>query len=248
MAKGLIDRATSNAASQRLLGAAGQYVQARAKRWMEDLAEKAGGAPGGIADKVSEVVSGDGKSQGKQPSKATVIIEDIDVGVPVSTAFNRWTQYQEFASFMKGVETVDPRDEVSQNWRVKIGPSRRSFEGRIMEQVPDRRIKWISKGAKGTSNGVITFHPLADDLTKILVVIEYYPSGPIEHIGNAFRVIGRRTRLDLKNFRRYVTLKGEAKEGFRQEIRNGKVQGREQDQEEPAGRGNGRQRQGNGRR
>ncbi|WP_232291985.1 SRPBCC family protein [Frankia sp. QA3] len=94
---------------------------------------------------------------------------------------------------------------------VKVFKSRRSWAAKVQEQIPDRRIVWTSEGAKGSTRGAVTFHPLADDLTRILLVIEYYPSGFMEKTGNLWRAGGRRARLDLKNFRRHITMQGEAR-------------------------------------
>src|SRR5690606_5772380 len=91
------------------------------------------------------------------------------------------------------------------------------------EQVPDDRISWSSEGAKGTMKGVVSFHRLAENLTRVLLVIEYYPSGFFEKTGNIWRAQGRRARLDLKNFARFITLKGEAEDSWRGEIRDGEV-------------------------
>ncbi|MGW9030747.1 SRPBCC family protein, partial [Streptomyces sp. NPDC055722] len=90
-------------------------------------------------------------------------------------------------------------------------------------QVPDYKIQWTSEGAKGTTKGVITFHALGENLTRILLVMEYYPSGLFEKTGNIWRAQGRRARLDFKNFDRFITLKGEAEDGWRGEIHDGEV-------------------------
>jgi hypothetical protein len=164
---------------------------------------------------------GGGGGGGKQ--KVINIIEDIHIGVPVDVAYNQWTQFQEFSSWMKGVESVDQTDEVESNWKVKVFKSRRSWTAKVTEQIPDRRIAWTSEGAKGTTKGVVTFHPLADDLTQVLLVIEYYPKGLFEKTGNIWRAGGRRTRLDLKHFRRFVMMSGEETGSWRGEIRDGEV-------------------------
>jgi hypothetical protein len=92
------------------------------------------------------------------------------------------------------------------------------------EQIPDERITWTTEGAKGTVKGVVTFHPLGENLTKILLIIEYYPSGLFEKTGNIWRAQGRRARLDLKHFRRFLMMEGAATgEGWRGEIRDGEV-------------------------
>jgi uncharacterized membrane protein len=192
----------------------------------------------GAAATAKEKIKGAfGKGGGGGQQKVTNIVEDISIGVPVSVAYDQWTQFQEFSQFMKGVEGVDQTDEVSTNWRVKVFKSRRSWKANVTEQIPDRRIAWTSEGAKGSTKGVVTFHPLADDLTKVLLVLEYYPSGFFEKTGNIWRAGGRRARLDLKHFRRFVMMRGEATGSWRGEIRDGEVvrgpDEEEQDQERP---------------
>jgi len=179
-----------------------------------------GGVGSGIAEKVKSVF---GKGGGGGGKKFVSIIEDISVGVPVDVAYNQWTQFQEFASFSKGVESVEQTDEVTSNWKVKVAKSRRNFKASVTEQIPDRRIAWTTEGAKGSIKGVVTFHPLADDLTQVLLVIEYYPAGLFEKTGNIWRAQGRRTRLDLKHFRRFVMMRGEETGSWRGEIRDGEV-------------------------
>ncbi|MER6804048.1 SRPBCC family protein, partial [Streptomyces sp. NPDC000678] len=160
------------------------------------------------------------RSAGKKP---TVIIEHIDVGVPLRTAYDQWTQYQDFSTFAKGVKSADRSDDTTSDWQLKVFWSNRSWKARTTEQVPDDRIAWSSEGAKGTTKGVVSFHRLADNLTRVLLVIEYYPTGLFEKTGNIWRAQGRRARLDLKNFARFITLKGEVEEGWRGEIRDGEV-------------------------
>src|SRR5215212_4405525 len=190
-------------------------------------------ALGGIGSGIKGLF-GRKKSGGSGNKKFMNIIEDISVGVPVNVAYDQWTQFQEFASFMKGVDSVDQADDVSSNWRVKVAKSRRNFKATVTEQIPDRKIAWTTEGAKGTVKGVVTFHPLADDLTQILLVMEYYPQGLFEKTGNIWRAQGRRTRLDLKHFRRFIMQRGEATGSWRGEIRDGEVV-RGPDEEESEG-------------
>jgi uncharacterized membrane protein len=199
-------------------------------------------ALGGVGEGIKEKVSGmfgRNKSGGAGGNKKFVsVIEDIHVGVPVNVAYDQWTQFQEFGSFTKGVESVEQADDVTSNWRAKVFKSRRSWKATVTEQIPDRRIAWTSEGAKGSTKGVVTFHPLADDLTQVLLVIEYYPQGLFEKTGNIWRAQGRRARLDLKHFRRFVMMRGEATGSWRGEIRDGEVvrQPEEVEQEEQEGR------------
>ncbi|MGQ4363060.1 SRPBCC family protein [Streptomyces sp. SAS_272] len=160
------------------------------------------------------------KSAGKKP---TVIMETIDVGVSLRTAYDQWTQYQDFSTFAKGVKSANRADDTTSDWQAKVFWSNRSWKAKTTEQVPDDRIVWTSEGAKGTTKGVVSFHELAENLTRILLVIEYYPTGLFEKTGNIWRAQGRRARLDLKNFARFITIKGEAQDSWRGEIRDGEV-------------------------
>ena len=177
-----------------------------------------GAAMKGLGEKIKSALG-----RGGGTPKATNIVESIDVGLPVEVVYNQWTQYPEFAKFMKGVEGVDAKNETETVWRVKVFRSRRTWTAKTQEQVPDRRIAWTSEGAKASTRGVVTFHPLADDLTRVLLVMEYYPQGLFEKTGNIWRAGGRRARLDLKHFRRFVSLNGKETGSWRGEIRDGEV-------------------------
>ncbi|WP_351224463.1 SRPBCC family protein [Streptomyces sp. NPDC002133] len=185
------------------------------------LSEKAKSLKDSVVDKAKEAFGGGkGKSGG---NKSMNIIEALDVGVPLRTAYDHWTQYEEFSSFTKGVRSVSMSDEMTSDWKVKVGPSSRSFKATVQEQIPDDRIAWTSEGAKGSTKGAVSFHELAPTLTRIVLVVEYYPSGFFEKTGNLWRAQGRRMRLDFKHFQRYVTLTDEEPEGWRGEIRDGEV-------------------------
>ncbi|MGY6021397.1 SRPBCC family protein [Streptomyces spinosirectus] len=164
-----------------------------------------------------------GKRKGGAGKKPTVIIESIDVGVDLRTAYDQWTKYQDFSTFAKGVKSANRADDTQSDWQMKIFWSNRSWKAKTTEQIPDDRILWTSEGAKGTTKGVVSFHRLDDNLTRVLLVIEYYPKGLFEKTGNIWRAQGRRARLDLKNYVRFITLKGEAEDGWRGEIRDGEV-------------------------
>ncbi|GGK75097.1 SRPBCC family protein [Streptomyces flaveus] len=166
---------------------------------------------------------GKGKRKGRAGKKPTVIMEFIDVGVPLRTAYDQWTQYQDFSTFAKGVKGANRVDDTTSDWQLKVFWSNRSWKANTTEQVADDRISWTSEGSKGTTKGVVSFHYLAENLTRILLVIEYYPQGFFEKTGNIWRAQGRRARLDLKNFARFITIKGEAEDSWRGEIRDGEV-------------------------
>ncbi|MEV6183648.1 SRPBCC family protein, partial [Streptomyces sp. NPDC052015] len=183
----------------------------------------AGRAKDSVVGALKNLTGGKGRRKGGAGKKPTVIIEFIDVGVPLRTAYDQWTQYQDFSTFAKGVKSANRADDTTSDWQLKVFWSNRSWKAHTTEQVADERISWTSEGAKGTTKGVVTFHSLADNLTRVLLVIEYYPKGLFEKTGNIWRAQGRRARLDLKNFARFITLKGEAEDGWRGEIRDGEV-------------------------
>lgn len=177
------------------------------------------GGLSGIKDKVKGLF---GKGGGGN-KKFMNIEETIDVGVPVRQAYNVWTQLQDVPKWSKAVQSVSQDDETKSGWNAKIFLSKRNWKAKITEQVPDRKIKWTSEGPKGTVDGVVTFHELAPNLTRILLVLEYHPAGLFEKTGNLWRAQGRRARLDLKLYRRYVMNSDEDVEGWRGEIQDGEV-------------------------
>ncbi|AXE76417.1 SRPBCC family protein [Streptomyces atratus] len=187
------------------------------------VGEKAKGVKDKVVGKVKEAFGGGKGKRKSSGGKVMNIIEVLDVGVPLRVAYDHWTQYDQFSSFAKGVRDVSKSDEISSDWKVKVGPSSRSFKATVQEQIPDDRIVWTSEGAKGTTRGAVSFHELAPSLTRIVLVVEYYPSGFFEKTGNLWRAQGRRMRLDFKHFQRYVSLAQEEPEGWRGEIRDGEV-------------------------
>ncbi|MFF3467206.1 SRPBCC family protein [Streptomyces sp. NPDC002619] len=166
---------------------------------------------------------GGGKGRKSGTPKVMNMVEVLDVGVPLRFAYDHWTQYEKFSSFTKGVRSASRGKEADSDWKVKVGPSTRGWKATTQEQVPDERIVWTSQGAKGTTRGCVSFHELAPSLTRIVLVVEYYPSGFFEKTGNIWRAQGRRLRLDFKHFQRYVTLTDEEADGWRGEIRDGEV-------------------------
>ncbi|MEV6793463.1 SRPBCC family protein [Streptomyces sp. NPDC051320] len=179
-----------------------------------------------LKDTLGEKVKGmfgKGRKGGGGKSKSVTIVEDIDVGVPVREAYDQWTQFQEFSTFAKGVVSVEKADDTSSNWKVKVAKSTRSWKANVTEQVADERITWTTEGAKGTVKGVVTFHRITDNLTRVLLVLEYFPKGLFEKTGNIWRAQGRRARLDLKLYRKFIMMRGEATDGWRGEIRDGEV-------------------------
>ncbi|MFD7604214.1 SRPBCC family protein [Streptomyces mirabilis] len=217
----LLDTAENGGSGGSLLGIGGRILKGDSPL-KAFVGEKAKGLKDNVMDKVKSVFGG-GRGGKSGSTKVMNIIEVLDVGVPIRVAYNYWTQYEEFSDFTKGVRSVSRNDETASDWKVKVGPSTRSWKATVQEQVPDERIVWSSEGAKGTTHGCVSFHELTPDLTRIVLVVEYYPSGLFEKTGNLWRAQGRRLRLDFKNFQRYVTFADEDVEGWRGEIRDGEV-------------------------
>jgi uncharacterized membrane protein len=182
------------------------------------------GAASGIKDKIT---GGGNKGEDGEATSSTNIIETIDVGVPLSVAYNQWTEFGAFPSFMKKVEDVEAEEDNKLTFRAQIFLSHREWEATVLEQVPDERIVWRSKGEKGHVDGAVTFHELAPNLTRILVVLEYYPQGLFEKTANLWRAQGRRARAELRHFRRHVmtrtVLNPDDVEGWRGVIEDGEV-------------------------
>ncbi|WP_328511544.1 SRPBCC family protein [Streptomyces mirabilis] len=217
----LLDTAENGGSGGSLLGIGGRILKGDSPL-KAFVGEKAKGLKDNVMDKVKSVFGG-GRGGKSGSTKVMNIIEVLDVGVPIRVAYNYWTQYEEFSDFTKGVRSVSRNDETASDWKVKVGPSTRGWKATVQEQVPDERIVWSSEGAKGTTHGCVSFHELTPDLTRIVLVVEYYPSGFFEKTGNLWRAQGRRLRLDFKNFQRYVTFADEDVEGWRGEIRDGEV-------------------------
>jgi uncharacterized membrane protein len=182
-----------------------------------------------IKDKVSDAVGGDkGGKKGKDKKfKFINIVEALDLPVPREVAYQAWTQFEQFPSFMKKVENVEQKEDETVEWKAQIFWSHRSWTAEIVDQVPNERIVWRSKGQKGHVDGAVTFHELTPDLTRMLINLEYYPQGLFERTGNLWRAQGRRARLELKFFRRYISsdvlLRQDEVEGWPGEIHDGKV-------------------------
>ena len=167
------------------------------------------------------------KLKGNKSGMDSSILETIEVNVPVRTAYNQWTQFKDFPSFMKKVESVEQEADEKLTWKAQIFLSHRSWESTIIEQVPEERIVWKSKGSKGSVDGAVSFHELAPDLTRVMLVLQYHPQGFVEMTANLWRAQGRRVRLELKHFVRHVmtetVLHPDEVPGWRGEIRDCQV-------------------------
>ncbi|MFP5022380.1 SRPBCC family protein [Pseudonocardia phyllosphaerae] len=203
------------------------------KAAMEGGSPLGGALKGGLSaikDKVTDAVGlGSGGSGSGESGKFKFmnIVEELDVGVPIRVAYDQWTLFADFPSFMKKVHSVEQESDEKTTWKAQVFWSKRTWTATIIEQVPDSHIIWRSQGAKGYVNGIVSFHDLAPNLTKVLLVLEYYPVGLFEKTGNIWRAVGRRARLEFKHYRRHVMVQTlvnqEDLEGWRGEIRDSEV-------------------------
>ena len=143
----------------------------------------------------------------KAPKGASKIRESIEVEVPLSTAYNQWTQFEEFPRFMEGVESVRQLDASRIFWKADIGGKTVEWQAKITEQVPDMRVAWRSvSGAKNA--GSVTFDRLGDQRTRVHLDLEYEPEGLVENVGDFLGLVSRRAKGDLERFKEFIERRG----------------------------------------
>jgi uncharacterized membrane protein len=135
------------------------------------------------------------------------VIQSIDVNVPVRTAYDQWTQFESFPQFMDGVKEVRQLDDTHLHWVAEVNGKTQEWDAVVTEQNPDERVAW--KSTTGEPNaGVVTFHRLGPDETKVTVQMEWEPSGPVESVGSALGFDDRQIKGDLENFKRFIESRG----------------------------------------
>jgi uncharacterized membrane protein len=174
-------------------------------------AKKQLGSGGGIAGKAASKLLGGGGGGGQTGGKTRrlPIQRWTDVAVPVEKAFKAWTQFEEFPKFMHRVLEVKEEEDNKIHWREKIWFSTREWDGEITDKRQNDRIAW--KSVSGTQHsGVISFHPLEKNLTRVLVTVDFVPSGMVEKMASGMRFVKRAVEADLARFKAYVEF-GDAK-------------------------------------
>jgi uncharacterized membrane protein len=144
----------------------------------------------------------------------------ITVDVPVTTAYNQWTQFEEFPRFMSGVEEVRQQGDTRLFWRANIGGKTVEWEAEIIEQKRDERIAWQS--TTGAHNaGIITFTPVGENRTEVTVNLEYEPEGFVENVGSTVGLVGSKVEGDLERFKEFIESRGTETGAWRGEIGSG---------------------------
>jgi uncharacterized membrane protein len=150
------------------------------------------------------------------------IEKSIEVDVPVSLAYNQWTQFEEFPRFMEGVEAVQQLDDKRLHWIAEVGGKRKEWDAEIYEQIPDNRIAWRS--TSGAPNaGVVVFQPLGPDRTRLSLRLAYEPESFGEKVGDALGFVTRRIQGDLARFKEFIQNRGQETGAWRGEISSGQI-------------------------
>jgi uncharacterized membrane protein len=192
------------------------------------------GAGGGLLSKIGIGGGGADETSGTGKGRRLPVQESVDVAVPLETAYNQFTQFEDFPKFMHRVEKLEQRDETHLVWHENIWGVRREWEAEITDQRPNERIAWKSLSGTQTS-GVVTFHRLSDRLTRIEVNLDFQPQGLLEKTASAFRMSRRALKSDLMRFKAFVEMREEETGSWRGRVEEGElVEGpRAEEGEEP---------------
>lgn len=145
------------------------------------------------------------------------VTDTIDVDAPISRVYNLWTQFESFPAFMHGVERIDQLSPTELHWKVKVGGVEREFDATITEQKPDERVAWRSTRGEEHA-GVVTFHQLSPDQTRIAVQLDWKPEGFVEKAGAVLQVDDLQIKADLRRFKELAEEGGGSADGWRGEV------------------------------
>ncbi len=137
----------------------------------------------------------------------SMVERSVEVHVPVTAAYNQWTQFEDFPLFMQEVERVEQLDDTTLRWRARMGGKVEEWTAKIAEQIPDKRIAWHSvEGAK--NSGVVTFHRLDEDRTRVMLQMAYEPATGVEKVADWLGSVARRVDGDLERFKEFMEARG----------------------------------------
>jgi uncharacterized membrane protein len=147
----------------------------------------------------------------------TTVETSIEVHVPVHTAYHQWTQFESFPEFMSGVERIEQKTDTMTHWVTKVDGVTREFDAQITEQIPDERVAWTSVESPKQA-GVVTFHRISDDTTRIMVQMDFEPDGLVEQAGDKLGVVDRQVKGDLERFKSFIEDRGNETGAWRGEV------------------------------
>jgi uncharacterized membrane protein len=226
-------------AGKRIASPAKEATDRVGKQVKETVGEKiddAGGAPGVAKEAGKSMLpfgggdKGDAE-KGKGGQKGTPgvgkgrrmpVQQSIDIAVPLETVYNQWTQFEEWPQFMHRLDQATQEEDTSVSFRTKVWGMSREFEAQIVQQRPDERIMWnVSKGVQHT--GVVTFHELADRLTRVEVSLDVEPGSLLEKAARGMRHVKRAVRADLARFKAFIEMQEVETGAWRGVIEDGEV-------------------------
>ena len=145
------------------------------------------------------------------------IEKSIEVDASIATVYDQWTQFEEFPSFMQGVEEIRQLDERHVHWTAELGGSRHEWDAEITEQSPEERVAWRNVDGKDNA-GVVTFHKSDDDTTRVMVQMDWAPEGVKEKLGASLRFDDRRVEGDLERFKALIESQAGATGAWRGDV------------------------------
>jgi len=148
----------------------------------------------------------------------TNVQQSIDVHVPVRTVYDQWTQFESFPKFMEGVERIEQLSPTRTHWVTKIAGVEREFDAEITEQQPDERVAWTTTDGGTHHAGVVTFHRIDDDTTRVTLQLDHQAEGLAEKAADALGIVQSRIKGDLKNFKQFIESRGAEEGGWRGEV------------------------------
>ena len=207
----------------------GDQVGGKLKEGVSEKVDEAGGAGGLVKEAASGLLPGGGDSGGGKGGMPGVgkgrrmpVQQSMDVAVPVETAYNQWTQFEDWPEFMHRVTRVTQEDDCTVSFATKIWGKTKEFVAEIETQRPEERIKWkVSQGI--THTGVVTFHELAPRLTRIELNVDVDPGSLIEKAARGMRHIKRAMRADLHRFKAFIEMQELETGAWRGVIEEGEV-------------------------
>jgi len=229
LAKGKLGPKLQNMTSPKeAVSDAGSKIGDKVKESVGDKVDEAGGAGGMTKQAVSGMFGGGdgdgggGGASGTGSGRRMPVQQSMDVAVPVQTAYNQWTQFEEWPSFMHRLEQVDQKDDCTVSFGSKIWGINKTFEAEIIEQYPDERIKWeVVNGPQHV--GVVTFHPIGERLTRIELNLDVDPDSLLEKAGRGMRFVKRAVRADMHRLKAFLEMNDEETGAWRGTIEDGEV-------------------------
>jgi uncharacterized membrane protein len=143
--------------------------------------------------------------------------KSVEVRAPLRKVYNQWTQFESFPQFMEGVTAVRQMDDTHLHWTAEIGGTKREWVAEVTEQHPDERVAWCSTDGS-TNAGVVTFHRLDDETTKVMLQLDFEPEGFVETVGDKLGFVSRRAAGDLERFKDFIEARGSETGAWRGDV------------------------------